>query len=116
MSEKQRFVKTPNFATTKRVDLQLLYTTGVLAGLNPVDGHMFFIADRLEMEPGDVPGSQKLKAINQEIQAEIHMSPRTFKNIALTLMRHVEQYEKRFGEIKMLKGKTSKKLDNKYVK
>ena len=116
MSEKRRFIRPPNFITTKRTDLQLLYTTGVLAGLNPVDGHLFFMVDRLEMEPGDAPGSQKLKQINQEIQAEIHMSPRTFKTIALTLMKHVEQYEKRFGEIKMLKVKSSKQKYDKYIK
>jgi hypothetical protein len=62
---------------------------------------MLLFADRLEPEPADVPGSQKVKRINQEIQAEVHMSPVTFKSIALWMMSHIENYEKTFGEIKM---------------
>ena len=60
---------------------------------------------------------EKNKAINQEVQAEIHMSPTTFKSIALWMMKNVEKYEEVFGEIKAEpKNKSMKSESEEYVK
>lgn len=100
MSKGRKYVKPPEFVVTKREEMPLVYVTGVFGGLAPNDGQMLLFIDRLEPEPADVPGSQKIKRINQEIQTEIHTSPITFKSIALWMTSHIERYEKTFGEIK----------------
>ena len=101
MSEKGRYVRAPEFTVSEREGMKLLYATGAFGGLTPNDARIFFFTDRLQLEPGDIPGSQKLKTVNQEIQAEIHMSPATFKSVANWMMMNIQNYEKRFGEIKM---------------
>lgn len=116
MSKKQRYVKPPEFIVTKREGMPILYITGVFGGLAPNDGRMLLFVDRLEPEPADVPGTQKVKRINQEIQAEIHMSPATFKSIALWMMSHIERYEKTFGEIQMEPEKRPTKPKEGYIK
>lgn len=95
-----KFTRPPNFIVTKREGFTMLYATGVFGGLAPNDARMIFFADRLELEPGEAPGSQKLKVVNQEMQTEIHMSPATFKSVAIWMMKNLEQFEKTFGEIK----------------
>lgn len=118
MSRKGKYVRTPNFAVSKREGLELFYATGVFGGLSPIDGRMFFVADRLELEPGDLPGTQKVKEVNQEIQAEVHMSPATYKSIAMWMMKNVENFEKKFGEIQMGKpedNKDQKRMGSTYV-
>ncbi|MCJ7714251.1 hypothetical protein MUO66_07325, partial [Candidatus Bathyarchaeota archaeon] len=69
----RRYVKTPDFIVTKIKDLPVSYTTGVVGGLRPNDAHILFIADRVELVAAEMPGTQKIKAINQEVQAEVHM-------------------------------------------
>lgn len=96
----QRYVRPPNFITTKREGMPLLYATGVFGGLAPNDGRILFIADRLELEPAETPGNQKVKLVNQEIQVEIHMSPITFKAVALWMKDNLDKFEAVFGEIK----------------
>lgn len=111
MSRSGKYVRAPNFTVSKREGLELLYATGVFGGLTPNDARMLFFADRFELEPGDLPGTQKLEEVNQEIQAEIHMSPATYKSVAIWMMKNVEKFEKRFGEIEM--GKPDDKKDRK---
>lgn len=111
----KRFVKTPEFIVTKKEGMPLTYVTGVFGGLAPNDARMIFFTDRIETEPADVPGTQKIKRINQEIQAEIHMSPATFKSVALWMQGHLERYEKTFGEIPIEPGKKPKKPTEPYV-
>ena len=113
----RRYVKTPDFIITKIKDLPISYTTGVVGGLKPNDAHILFIADRVELVAAEMPGTQKIKAINQEVQAEVHMSPTTFKSIALWMMKNVEKYEEVFGEIKAEpKNKSTKSESEEYVK
>jgi hypothetical protein len=116
MQEERRFVKPPEFIVTKPEGMPILYVTGVFGGLAPNDARMLFFADRIEPESADVPGTQKVKRINQEIQAEVHMSPATFKSVALWMMSHIETYEKAFGEIQMGAAKEETKSKEGYVK
>ena len=116
MTEKPRFVKAPEFTVTKREGMSLLYVTGVFGGLAPNDGRMLFFTDRLEVVPAEVPGTQKVKMINQEIQSEIHMSPATFKSIAVWMMNHINNYEKTFGEIQVGPKKQYEGTDKGYIK
>lgn len=77
-----------------------------------------FLADRFELEPGEAPGSQKVKLVNQEIQVEVHVSPITFKGIALWMKDNLDKYEAVFGEIKaepQTKGKQQTQPEG-YVK
>lgn len=106
MSEKRKFVRAPNFSCNQSENLSPLHATGSFSILNPNEAHILFFVDRIELAPGEIPGSQKIKEINQEIQAEIHMSPITFKSMALLMNRQVQDFEKRFGEINMDIGKT----------
>jgi hypothetical protein len=105
-----QYVRTPNFVVKKPEGLPIIYATGVFGGLAPNDGRMLFIADRLELEPSETPGNQKLKEVNQEVQAEIHMSPLTFKSVALWMNKQVEIYENVFGEVKAEPISKDKKL------
>lgn len=116
MTEEQKFVRPPEFVVTKKDGLPIIYTTGVFGGLAPNDGRMLFFADRFELEPADVPGTQKVKRINQEFQAEIHMSPATFKSIAIWMMENITRYEKVFGEIVQEPSKTGGESKSSYVK
>lgn len=116
MSKGKRYVKTPEFISTKREGMSLIYATGVFGGLAPNDARMLLFADRLELEPADVPGTQKVKRINQEIQVEIHMSPATFKSVALWMMNHLERYEKTFGKIQVEPEKKTTEFKEGYVK
>ena len=109
----RRYVKTPDFIITKIKDLPVSYATGVVGGLRPNDAHILFIADRVELVAAEMPGTQKIKAINQEV----HMSPTTFKSIALWMIKNVEKYEEVFGEIKAEpKTKSTKSKSEEYVK
>lgn len=115
MSEEQKFIKQPEFVVTKKDGMPMIYATGVFGGLAPNDGRMLFFTDRFEVEPADVPGTQKVKKINQEFQAEIHMSPATFKSVALWMGDNVARYEKTFGEITVEPAKTTQSKPG-YVK
>jgi hypothetical protein len=114
--EPSRFVKPPEFIVTNKEGMQLLYVTGVFGGLAPNDARMLLYTDRLEPEPAEMPGAQKVKRVNQEIQAEVHMSPATFKSIALWMLKNLQNYEQTFGEIKAEPIKESSPSKGDYVK
>lgn len=111
----KKYIKPPEFVVTEREGMPLLYATGVFGGLAPNDARMIFVADRLELEPADTPGDQKVKRINQEVQAEIHMSPATFKSVALWMIGHVERFEKTFGKILTEPKKTTTESKKGYI-
>lgn len=110
------FVKPPEFVVTKKEGMPLVYITGVFGGLAPNDARILYFADRLELEPADVPGALKVKRVNQEIQVELHMSPATFKSVAVWMTKHLEAYEKTFGEIKAEPIRESQQAKDGYVK
>lgn len=112
----QPYVRPPEFAVVMKEGLPITYATGVFGGLAPNDARMMFYTDRLELEPGEVPGSQKVKKINQEIQVDIHVSPATFKSVAQWMMQQLERYEKAFGEIKFEPIKENPPTTDTYVK
>ncbi len=117
MSE-PRYVRPPNFIVTKREGMPLIYATGVFGGIAPNDAKILFIADRFELEPAESLGGQKVKLVNQEIQVEVHMSPITFKGIALWMKDNLDKFEAVFGEIKadpLTKGKQQPQPEG-YVK
>jgi len=105
----QKIMIPPKFEDTKSPDYKYIYATGVFGGLDPNDGRMIFYLDRVEPETVNepVPGALKLKKIVRELQVEVHMTPTQFKSIAQWMMRHVENYEKIFGEIPMKPKKRS---------
>jgi hypothetical protein len=114
--ESQKFVKPPEFVVTEKEGMPIIYVTGVFGGLAPNDARLLCFADRLVLEPADIPGTQKVKKINQEIQVEMHMSPATFKSIALWMLSNLERYEKTFGELKAEPIKESTQSKESYVK
>jgi hypothetical protein len=112
----QSYVRPPEFAVIMKENLPITYATGVFGGLAPNDARMMFYADRIELEPGEVPGTQKVKKINQEIQVDIHLSPATFKSIVQWMTQQLERYEKVFGEIKFEPIKENSPTKDSYVK
>lgn len=100
--QRKQAIVAPTFEATKSPEYRYVYATGVYGGINPGDGSMIFYLNRIEPEamPGQ-PGRMRTDRINQELQVEVHMSPREFKSVAQWMTRHVQEYEQRFEEITM---------------
>jgi len=95
-------VHIPKFEVKKSDDYKAIFVSGVFGTLTPNEGVMVVYTDRIKpsVEP---TGALRLESVERELQVELKMSPQVFKVIALWMMKHVQEYEKRFGEIKLPK-------------
>ncbi|MGD0549756.1 MAG: hypothetical protein ABSA81_04320 [Candidatus Bathyarchaeia archaeon] len=91
----------PKFSVTHHLDEKMWFVSGLLGGLNPAEGRMQLYRQNLKQSPAEQLGHVKITEIDLEFVADLRMSPATFKTIMLWMKKHVEDYEKSFGEIKM---------------
>jgi len=82
----------PEFKITRNAEYRIVSATGVFGGLMPAEGQMIFYTDRLEPK-SDTAGTLSLGVVNREMQAEIHLSPTTFKSIADWMTTKVKELE-----------------------
>jgi hypothetical protein len=83
-------------------DEKIWFVTGVFGGLNPAGGTMQWYREKPKPAPAEQPGQLKSTEVDFEFVADLRMTPTVFKDIMLWMKTHVENYEKTFGEIKML--------------
>jgi hypothetical protein len=93
-------VAIPTIEVGEKSDFKSVFVTGVYGGLDPGDGRMIVYQARLKPKPDeDRPGELKVGKWLFELQAELHMSPATFKSFAKWMAENVDRYEKTFGPI-----------------
>lgn len=82
----------PEYKITKHPDYRAISATGLFGILIPTEGQVVFYTDRLEPK-SDTVGTLSLGSVNRELQAEVHLSPATFKSIAEWMTQKVKEFE-----------------------
>ncbi len=88
----------PKVSISKSSDFKQIYISGASIGHTPYDFHIQFFRDSFEPDE-EVLAGRKPPKVTREFLFEIVMSPNQAKALAILLMRHVEEYEKKFGKI-----------------
>ncbi|MEM4575864.1 MAG: DUF3467 domain-containing protein [Candidatus Nezhaarchaeales archaeon] len=88
----------PKIVVSKSSDFKQVYISGVSIGHTPFDFHVQFFRDSFEPDEEALTGKRPPKIVREFI-IEVVMSPNQAKALALLLMKHVEDYEKKFGKI-----------------
>lgn len=88
----------PKIIVSKSSDFKQVYISGASIGHTPFDFHIQFFRDSFEPDEEVLTG-KKPPSVVREFIVEVIMSPNQAKALALLLMRHVEDYEKKFGKI-----------------
>ncbi len=96
----------PRIVVSKAGDYKQVYASGASIGHTPFDFHIQFFRDSFEPDE-EVLAGRRPPTLVREFIIEIVMSPNQAKALALLLMRHVEDYEKKFGKIPTPQAPTS---------
>lgn len=100
--------KMPEFEIEKSEKYREIHVDGVIGGLNPNGAKITLYTEvhKPKMKRGGRPGAMGLDKVIRKLQAELHISPLQFKNLFKWMEQHLEQFEDKFGEIKIKrKGK-----------
>lgn len=88
----------PRILISKASDFKQTYASGASIGHTPFDFHFQFFRDSFEPDEDALTGRKPPKIV-REFVIEVIMSPNQAKAFAILLMKHVEEYEKKFGKI-----------------
>ncbi|RLF12271.1 MAG: DUF3467 domain-containing protein [Thermoprotei archaeon] len=88
----------PKISISKSQDFKQVYVSGATIGHTPYDFHIQFFRDSFEPNEEVFTGKKPPK-VTREFVFEVVMSPNQAKALALLLMKHVEDYERKFGKI-----------------
>ncbi len=94
----------PRFSLNYNEDYREFMAMGAMGGMNPNKCTIVFYDDKpmLSIDDG-VADKIKISEINRELQASVYLTPIQFKLMAQWMGRMIQVYEKRFGEIKLVK-------------
>ncbi|MEM0240367.1 MAG: DUF3467 domain-containing protein [Candidatus Nezhaarchaeales archaeon] len=99
----------PKILVSKASDFKQVYASGASIGHTPFDFHIQFFRDSFEPDEESLTGRRPPKII-REFMVEVVMSPNQAKAFAILLMKHVEEYEKKFGKIPTSQAPSSQPL------
>lgn len=93
----------PEIKIRKSDNYREIHVDGAFGGVNPNGAKIVVYTEEHwpELKTGGKPGQMELGHVTREMQAELHMSPVQFKSLLNWMKKHLNQYEQKFGEIKL---------------
>ncbi len=83
--------------TTRSPDFKQIYAIGAIGGHSPYDFRIAFYNDSPRTTKD---GGKSITVMERKIDMEVILSPLAAKELARWLGEHIQDYEKKFGEIK----------------
>lgn len=81
-------------------DVPVIHASGFFGGLNNHEGHISIYQDILHPKTvKEQQGGFKLDTIEHKFVLSLKLSPVLYKRMAYWMLKHIQNYEKKFGKI-----------------
>lgn len=90
----------PRFELRRAEDYRTLHASGAIVTLNPNEATIIFFVEK-PVPKVNPDGSMVIETVERELLVELKLSPVGMKSLTLALLNNLQNFEKRFGEIKV---------------